>query len=799
MSDCCDDCKCGTESFGIELVNYGYNSAAFTPVSTNPNDVVRGPIDGEFNANHYSGQSIASHYPIWCFVHADWCCHRPTKALIAPYAVQDVNGAVRAIVESNAGRTKYVFVELDIRSYAEFPEFHDPNYAASVRDVPLFGGAGSSFAFTPKNAQDSDSYITAPWPLGGPRRYFQGFFIANNRYVGSRGVVRCGYRSDGEDTIVKEFLWPYDIGMYGKVAFNNGINRRAYGTLSVACHWEDIVEERDDQQVRCGIEVSGLSPGFTYPFLVPRSLFVVEQSVADPKPHDAQRYVGAIATYDEKQLYSHATTNAGNHTDDRKAGAIIVERFAQYVTCAADYAFVMPDPISDAIVPPVAHADPTALGGPVTAQDPFFVRRPDIIARVPNTVPYGDSWHASALVPEGFSLATRGALHQLELDFLPTRPGEVRYDNYPARFTEDGVPRFSQVWLGSSKGYGPQATATQPVSVHFPEIGDDEPRIDELNETELFQNSYVTPNNWNALQGVRVLTPKPPQGTAGWNPVALLMPNCYHARYSSGESREFPIATPNLPNPPGPNPVPNIDAIDTSPGGWHGDPVGPFSDAQWQAHIDANVPVDRRDYRAKWKYTTYPQIWAVIEPLRGGHGHGPLDVPLEDSGMTTADYDNYSRRAQGTQPTWASEFDNGVRIDVYVRLGKKIELQQVKGFLAKREKTGNPITVGTGGGLAGGGGTAGTQAWMYQRTGEIETVGDVECSDVACFESYFSFSLWLTRAQARTAAAGQWATIQIPMARQAVLSSDDETLGDTVEEGLLIRTVKVRAAAFIGS
>jgi hypothetical protein len=122
-------------------------------------------------------------------------------------------------------------------------------------------------------------------------------------------------------------------------------------------------------------------------------------------------------------------------------------------------------------------------------------------------------------------------------------------------------------------------------------------------------------------------------------------------------------------------------------------------------------------------------------------------VPLDDSGMTTENYDAYARRnasADGGIYPWPAWSPNvGATINVRVRLGLKWSITEVKGYRRVREKVEPGVNIGGGGGLAGGGGTV-VMAHYYDATGEVEEKGVHACNDVACTEVVQDFKIPLT-------------------------------------------------------
>ena len=203
MSDCCE---CHSESFYVDIGRSDSNNSPIL-VSADGREIVRGPSAGDFLADR----------PLLCFVHADWCCHRPTKASANAYAEWNTNGSVRVFVEADADVTKCVWAELVIDGCVAFPQFDDHYHyegndgTGSVKAASYswsFGKQGDAWVFTPRNQQDGTAYLTSPWPLlsmltddfGRPIGY-----VTDDHYIGSRLSYRIGYRSDSTDTTVIEF------------------------------------------------------------------------------------------------------------------------------------------------------------------------------------------------------------------------------------------------------------------------------------------------------------------------------------------------------------------------------------------------------------------------------------------------------------------------------------------------------------------------------------------------------------------------------------------------------------------
>lgn len=751
MSDCCG-CECGVESFSVSV----------SPVSTDPRAQVRGDINGEFDSVR----------PVECVIHADWCSHRPTKALMAVGASEftTANGTVRAFVESTRDFAKYVYAEVRVEGYVEFPvltvknHFSDGTTQRVATYTPTFGTNTGNFVFTPRNSQDNDAYTTAAWPLSDYTAAvvddgveFGTGYIADNRFIGSRLTVACGHRYGGVDTQIAGFMLPSSVHgfrhQYGtsSTGFLPTLSKSfPRTTICIGCDWNDIANANADENatVRCGLEVvaePGPIPGqdriatastfgyFSFPFEVPRWLFVDESSEATPPPFDLHRFCGAAADATTVTVPKRFSPPIGgsSYWESGDSTAPSVGGMSLHVTCAADHANVIVDPDESEDVATVPYTAVRNGGGPVTESDPFFVRRPDIIARVPNTVANADAWHATHLVRRDSLLATRQALHNLQLEFVeassPIGP-VVRqgvFANTPNEFP------MRTWWVGQrDKGFPGSlaALAGEGPRFYFDVLSDE----DAFNLWIDTEDEFRPPDMWfwNSTAGLHTLTP--------FVGDRALFPNAYHKHYGSAH-RTFS------------NSIEQPSYLDIEfargVGFVNGGRVGLFTDSAWEEHQAVACPIRKSDYRIAWSVQAYPQLWATTSYNESGNANGPLDVPLDDSGMTTENYDAYARRnasADGGIYPWPAWSPNvGATINVRVRLGLKWSITEVKGYRRVREKVEPGVNIGGGGGLAGGGGTV-VMAHYYDATGEVEEKGVHACNDVACTEVVQDFKIPLT-------------------------------------------------------
>lgn len=739
MSGC--GCECGAEFF--------YNVPT-TPISTDPRAAVRGAIDGEFNSVR----------PVACIVHAEWCRHRPTKAVFGwqSFAAEHHNGTLRAFVEATRDLSKYVFADLIVEQ-AEFPyvptktHFHDGSSHSLTNYTPLFGLATGDFVFAPRDTQDDDSYTKSPWPLsnypagtkqhggfypswlamlfGGPVFTSEIPLGVEKRGIGARLLVRCGSREDNEDNVVASFMFPHSA--HGSLGFD----------VAIGCHWADIADENANQNVRCGLEVTrplGMLSSidtvnkfghFSFPFELPRSLFVGPASSQDPPHYDVYRYCGAAADAQKIDVPLGIETTQSSMDPGPSD-------FRLGVTCAADLANVIVDTDESDDVATVPYAAQRDGDGPVTTSDPYFARRPDIIARVPNTVANADSWHATHLVRRGSPLAARNALHNLHLEFVEAdRYRQLPFGTVPMPHSPERFP-VQTVW-GGQKDWGYPSSNRTPIAgvgphFFFRMLGDELAFWIEPNDENLLPPLWA----WNSFAGSHVLTP-----FVGGR---RLFPNSYHAHSGDEPLHEFKQE------------IEEPDSQSLEPYS----SVGPYTEAQWAAHEAKQCPVRKADYRVAWRVESYPQIWATTSFNESFGRNRPLDVPLEDSGMTTENYDAYARRnnspSGGINDVWWSWSPSaGAVISVRVRLGLKWYIESVRGYRRVRQKVEPGVTIPGGGPGLGGGGGGGqsTTAHYYASTGAVKVAGDHECKDEACTEHVFDFEIRLDESELISLSAGE--------------------------------------------
>lgn len=727
-------CDCGVESWTFEL-----NDPA-NAVGGNQ-DVVRGSPQGDFNASR----------PVSCVIHTDWCASRPTKAAVKTSAYENANGTVRVFVEATSDLSTQLFAEVQIEAAVAFPAFDEKHHFADGQTrfvgeypsqqipntvnftaLPIFGTSTGTLLFAPRNVADGSTYLTSPWPLIDLPSINLTAVVINNRYEATRRTVRCGYRSNGQDTVVAEFLHPFNEGSYSFAVnqFDSTVAFRDYGAITIGCSWEDIIDPNQSETVRCGFEATaaaafGQDPqikiatgfgSFTYPFDVPRSLFVDQLSQATPKPADARRYIGLVATEQVVQAVSRA--NAGGFRPPEDSRRLLADKCDAFVACGANHANVIvdPDESQDVATVPVVAMRGTAQAPVADASAPFFIRRPDIIARGRHAIANADSWHATHLVRRGSPLATRNAIHNLVVEFVQ----DSREIISPVLASGTFVPPSVLYAQADSYGWGVKlgngfTNANDGVSLRI------EPLEDFVINSGLSNINASTPPLWfwSGIAGEHTLTP--------FVGNRRLMPNAWHKFSSQAhQSRSVPIVSP-----------PGTDlrtSYSASANGWvKNNFIGTYTEEGWAAVLATDAPISAGNYRVAYTIESFPQIWATTH-LSGLVGDlrpaaetvqpavGPLDVSLADSGMTTENHDAYVRRQAGVQPSWISvDAKADVIVSFHIRLGTRISISKVQGF---RE-------VGVKGGQAGFG------VFYYNPTGEVEIAGDHDCSDVACTEFFW--------------------------------------------------------------
>jgi hypothetical protein len=653
------------------------------------------------------------------------------------------------VVEAKPDFSTYVWAEVQFEGSVAFPtfdekvHFFDNSTAKAPSYTPTFGTNGESFVFTPRGSSDPTSYLTTAWPVMPPTcdllatdsrpRITPGVVVDGQyHYEGSRVTYRYGYRNDEADVVVGEMIHFLNAGTYrygGIYGFSDtiSISSKDIFTGTISCCWEDIEEEQQNGMVRCGYSNStvfwpgyrpadvGEDPGFSFGFSVPRSLFVDSESSAEPKPYDIHRYVGleqsgSAATVFKPRPYP-------SYLLERVSSAVFgAQDAAISVTCSADSAAVIIDPAdSDHSAVPLFSLMSGAESSPVTASTPFFSRRPDLVQR--NSVPSGDTWHASHLIRKGSSLATPSALHQLNIEFVEIplaqelefvfhweypagRPVRPVYDLYNYYFVNSTPPSCTCALISD---YG-----------HIPEY------------PTYITNSYDL-SLWNLLSGTHSLS-----ASLGGS---RLVPNTY-CKFSSSATRSVSVA----------------DSFNGLSGEvWSTVLMPKATFAEWRAH---SCPDDRGDWRASWTLESYPQIWAWTRLPIGNMG--PLqsdELSLDNSGMTTESYDKYSISG------WPFiDLDRGAVIRVQARIGAKILLDQVRWYRAAmrfQQEVGYPIADGS--------------YAIYEATGGVES-GSVSCGDSAVTEYFYNVDIPLTSENVAAISGGETVEVQIDSQRTAKVS-----------------------------
>ena len=732
MSEECG-CDCGTESWDTGLIVGGQQ------------DEVRGSNQGDFNGTR----------PNSCLVHNDWCSHRPTKAFIVTSANGNANGTARVFVEATADLSKYVFAEIQVQAGVQLPtvdlkkHFSNGSTSALASYTPVFGTATGSFAFSARNVSDGDTYLKSLLPTID----FPSIFVGSTSQAvvreATRLTVRCGHRQNGADTIVASFASPFWSGAldlppgYGPAFVR-------FHVVGIGCCWEDIEFPNDTNTVRCGFERVAGGDGvynadpttaqqhgfFTFPFEVPRDLFISTTGGVSPNPAQKERYVGVSATESIVQAIHRVTANGPGSPEDSRR--LIVDSVTTRVACGANHANVIIDPDKQDLdaVPPVAMRG-TAQVPTVNSSAPLFVRRPDVIAKGAHAVANADSWHATHLVHRGASLAQRNAVHNLEIDFVaasrawtPARSTVIE-PRMPQQVDEHGWGVF---WGGVSNVMSPGRIRRWLLESVSNEEGP-QFSIQPISDAVIYGFAYgqdaAAPPLWfwSLISGSHTLTP--------FVDGRRLMPNSWHAFSGQAHlSREVSIATPAINKLAGDysiRPVLSADQQGLSAVVWQREGwAGPFSDQEWTFLQSVNAPFFKDDYRVAYKIESFPQIWATTTAMHGSQAEAGISysnqipsLAFADSGMTTEAYDAYDAYSQ-QGAAWATlNSKSDAILNIYMRLGVKITVQKIKGFRAKRTKGEEYFTIG------------GVAYFKYDTTGEVEEACTHSSGDVACTEFYW--------------------------------------------------------------
>jgi hypothetical protein len=608
--------------------------------------------------------------PLKYFWHGDWCKHRPTKALVGvAHNTVAPNGTVRVFVEGANDFSKYVWAEMEYQAAVLFPaldaRYHTSNGEETTGGAygsagPIFGEASDSFVYQARNLQDDEGYLTSPWPLTNPGE-------------GTRCVIRWGYREDGDDTEISRRVFPQ--------SFFSGSPLNFIGAVVVGCDWNDIASPNESDNVRCGVELLGEGffgnsgdflniarfGRFTLPFEMPRSFFVDESVEGGPKPPMPYRLVGVEATAPR------VTTAAGTSTN------LEVASHESVVTCGSrrSAVFIAPSNQSLTGILPAGPVGPATVpqDGIIRNDMALFVRRPDLMERSYNHVANGDSWHATHLVRFGSSLAERNALHNLHIEIEPCTfphgiPNIVNADGVTPlnRFltrNSDNTQRFTARYITPS----PLRTAlnwTIEGSAFSQSKG---PRVSLLFAEDVFEpfdeNPLPPAWAWDSMAGQHTLAPfAPPAGEESESDP--LVPNAYHVFH------EEPFQDVTVPLE-----EPSSDDVDRF---WD---IGPMTDAQFAAYEAEEYPNRTADYRLEIAFESYPQIWATTDLSEEWQRVGPREISLEDSGMTTENYDGYS--GAGHRVDYVRE-NAGVTVTVRARVGLRTHITKVRGYRREREK-----------------------------------------------------------------------------------------------------------------
>lgn len=632
--------------------------------------------------------------PIKAVIHTDWCKHRPTKAVVWVYSsLPGTNGTVRVFVEGERNFSHNVWAEIEYEAAIPFPALDDrwhttdevksiggayqsPGLGATIFRGPYFGVQAQSRVYQPRDKQDPETYLTSPWPMWRPteREIASNVFYNSPQgwpvfvWQGTLCRVRWGYRQNNSDTVL------------GSVAFIEnhspllGSPGNIIDKLSVGCHWADIAEPNNKSDVRCGVELLARPDSvnffvhprsFTIPFELPRSLFVDANAGSSIKPFMPYRLVGVEATAPTITVPVSATGTAadgqfitGNST---KLDALLFESF---VTCGARRANVLiPGSLQteSGTLPAGPHGGPAdpPNDGKIDLNMPVFIRRPDLVERSDYHVANADSWHATHLVRAGSPLAGRNKRHNLNIT--------IEECNFPAgnrRVTPGGITRDSDGSLRHTDRF----VTPSPMRAWLNWQGgsaENSPRFRvDFAEDHSFTTGGLPPAwVWDAISGENTLTPFGPP-PAGGGQAERLVPNAFH-KFSSQPTKQVlhSIETPSSAD------------IDRP---WD---IGPMTDEQHDEYEEQEYPNRLDDYRAAFGLKSYAQLWATTQINDTFQRLGPLDIPLEDSGMTTENYDKFNPYSVDNLPEAAS-----ATITLRGRVGLRIAVTAVKGFRRKRVK-----------------------------------------------------------------------------------------------------------------
>jgi hypothetical protein len=792
VSECCD---CKDEIFVILVGRVAADDLSLAEGSSGlplgDTHLMRGsPAVPDFNTTR----------EIECVVHSDWCEHRPTKA--AAEIVHDTeapNGTIRVFVEAARDFSKYVFSEIEYRANVAFPVLDDRwHYAdqAALEDnewvqvpvdrpvqggpyqeqqlpntnffsaQPIFGTATGGFVYTPLDQQDGGNYATSPWPLtqpqflgppagafGGPPKYH----VLDDRYRGTKLLVRWGHRHDDEDTVLGEVSY---LDHYGSVLRTSGppffLGLGPVAFVGIGCNWDDIASATPDETVRCGVEmyapenllglpnrVSTVSVFgfFSQSFDLPRSFFVDSDADSATSPPLPYQLVGMSRTSPTAQVPVGITIEAGQVVAEIDDSTILTARtFVSTVTCGAERANVLIFPEqqdgSDVLPPAViGPAEPPPLDGikrPVSESEPFVVRRPDLVNLSERHVANADSWHASHLVRLGSPLASLNALHNLHLEIVeaerPADTTDVPSENSlnvigrPLFVTPTAMPAVMR-WFGQHNyvrrtnfewEFGP----VEGSDVYGPMF------------TPTFLNDVLNDNDgnplpplwaWNAMAGEHTLEPFGPEEEDETESETRprLVPNAYHVFYGDAfRTIENDIVTPD---------AEDIDFPQA---------IGPLTEEEFGQYEELEHPALKNDYRVEWTIETFPQLWARTS-LGGLSGPsflrvGPLDVPVENSGMTSERYDGFSLESS----RWDYVPDDvGATITIHSRINLKISITRVRGFRRQRQQV--------------------DDSNFWEPTAGVAVYGDHDCDDVAYFEKLFVWKIPLSAADVAALSDGE--------------------------------------------
>lgn len=762
-------CSCLRERYQIDLHGPFQSQNAVEIVPLDQNGILRGAPSGFFNDNR----------PVYCFIHTNWCAHRPTmlSAEVSPRSGQpgdpsvvidggiiygtpvSPSGSARVFVESSADRSKYLFAETQFVANVAFPvlqaRYHYEDgttrlggpYQPSAGQFflltsPVFGVLNNTTIFESRNAQDPDDYTKTAWPLERPSfwittlgvRSLADLYIKDGAYTGTKQVIRAGYRNNNQDVVVCEVCRPHNVMVPPEDRDASGINPERISFysgvhLSIGCSWADIIDPRQDGQVRCGVESQGgslfqnpIAPYglFTIPFFVPRSFFV-EPDGSLERPPSAYQYVGAECSEDQVTTAIGIANLINPSPVFAVAGpstGIDFGRTFSTVATGGRRANVWVEPADQEDSETIPATLVKGSEQVINDSSPFFSRRLDLIADGRFSAPGGDSWHATHLVKYGSPLSGRNALHNLNVEIVEASTGAIAEtipQSIPAKIVMlEGTNFVTRSFVGNIWQFSSTPATSPRFSIQFLQDG--------------FPTDTLPPLwAWNAMAGQHALSPLAPDGMR-------LFPNSYQKHYAEAlREISYPIVEPTF----------------SQIGG--NDPIGPFTAEQFAEFESVQCPENVAHHRVDWSLQTFPQLWATTSLNGSLVFPGEYQASLESSGMSTNDYDTALLQTRSLVDYGLLSL-RGATISCSARIGFRYRINRVRGY--RRTRVPHP-----------------SLANYWSSTETVAVYGDHECNDVACDEMVFDWEVSLTGEQV-----------------QAI--SDGGTVEKHIQAGSLVRTMR---------